>query len=44
MKKPKEHYVNNAELYKAMVAYKKDLKKALKEETLVPRIPNYIGE
>jgi len=44
LKKPKEHYVNNAELYKAMVAYKKDLKKALKEETIVPRIPNYIGE
>jgi hypothetical protein len=41
--KPK-HYVNNEDFLKALIQYKKDCKKAKKENLDDPKIPDYIGE
>jgi hypothetical protein len=42
--KKKVHYVNNKDLYAAMVEYKNLVKQAAEENKQSPRIPNYIGE
>jgi DNA-directed RNA polymerase specialized sigma24 family protein len=42
--KPNRHYVNNAEFYKAMTAYKKAVLEAQENGNPPPRIPNYIAE
>jgi len=42
--KKKIHYVNNKELYAAMVEYKKTVNEAKEAGKQNPRIPNYIGE
>jgi hypothetical protein len=42
--KKKVHYVNNKDLYAAMVEYKNLVKQAAEENKQAPRIPNYIGE
>jgi len=42
-KLPTNNYINNHELYKAMVEYKKQIKK-LKKTNEKPPISNYIGE
>ena len=42
--KKKIHYVNNKELYVAMVEYKKIVNEAKEAGKQNPRIPNYIGE
>ena len=42
--KKKNHYVNNKELYAAMVEYKKAVNEAKETGKQNPRIPNYIGE
>jgi hypothetical protein len=39
----KKHYVNNKDLYVAMVKYKEDVQKAQKENRPLPIIPNYVG-
>ena len=44
LSKTPRNYVNNAEFYKAMVAYKKSLREAEDSGEELPRIPNYIGE
>jgi hypothetical protein len=43
MRKKKTHYVNNKDLYEAMVKYREALLKAEQEGREPPRIPNYIG-
>ena len=40
----KNHYVNNAEFLKTLIKYKKDCRKADRENAPKPRIPDYIGE
>lgn len=40
----REHYVNNGELLKAMIEYKKDVVKAEKKKLPAPRVPSYVGE
>ena len=40
----KNHYVNNAEFLKTLKQYKKECRKAKREGTDKPKIPNYIGE
>ena len=40
----RNHYVNNADFLKALVQYKKDCRKAKREGTQKPRIPNYVGK
>jgi hypothetical protein len=40
----KNHYVNNADFLKALVQYKKDCRKAKREGTNKPKIPNYVGK
>jgi len=42
-KKPKQ-YVNNADFLQALIDYKEGCKKAKKNKTEPPPIPNYIGE
>lgn len=42
-KKPPD-YVNNIDFYKALVVYKKDVRKAKRNKTPLPVIPDYIGE
>ena len=42
--KKEKHYVNNEDFLKALLAYKKDYKKAQKEKLPEPKIPEYIGE
>jgi hypothetical protein len=42
--KKKTHYVNNKDLYAAMVVFKNDVNAAIEAGTTLPRIPNYIGE
>jgi len=42
--KKKTHYVNNKDLYAAMVLFKNDVNAAIEAGTTLPRIPNYIGE
>ena len=42
--KKKTHYVNNKELYAAMVEYKKLVNEAVDAGKQKPRIPNYVGE
>jgi len=42
--KKKTHYVNNKELYAAMVEYKKTVNEAKEAGKQNPRIPNYVGE
>ena len=44
MKKPKTHYVNNKELYAAMVEFKAKVNEAKEAGKQTPRIPSYIGE
>ena len=44
VKKVKNHYVNNKDLFAAMCAFKDSVKKAEEEETLRPRVPMYVGE
>jgi len=43
-KKKRAHYVNNAELYKHMVEYKKTVKNAEKQNQPRPRVTPYIGD
>lgn len=43
-KKKKQHYVNNAELFDAMVEYKTKVKKAQEEGKTKPRVPMFVGE
>ncbi len=38
------HYVNNTELLKAIIQYKKDVKQAKKDGKPKPRIPDYVGK
>jgi hypothetical protein len=40
----KNHYVNNADFLKALIQYKKDCRKAKREGTTKPKIPNYVGK
>lgn len=40
----KNHYVNNADLLKSIEAYQKACRKAKREGTTKPRIPDYIGK
>ena len=42
--KKSNHYVNNKQLYAAMVEYKEKVKLANEAGTLKPPVPNYIGE
>jgi hypothetical protein len=42
--KKEKHYVNNEDFLKALIQYKKECKKAEKENLPEPKIPNYIGE
>jgi hypothetical protein len=42
--KKRTHYVNNAELMKTILQYKKDMRKAKREATTKPKIPEYIGK
>jgi hypothetical protein len=42
--KKRNHYVNNAELMKTILQYKKDMRKAKREGAPKPRIPDYIGK
>jgi hypothetical protein len=44
MKKPKTHYVNNKELYAAMVEFKAGVDAAKAAGKQTPRIPSYVGE
>ena len=44
MAKAKTHYVNNKDLYAAMVEYKKLVNEAKESNKQSPRIPHYIGE
>jgi DNA-directed RNA polymerase specialized sigma24 family protein len=39
----KVHYVNNKDLYAAMVVYKEKLNKAKNEGKTLPKIPDYVG-
>lgn len=43
VKKTKKHYVNNKDLYIAMVAYKESVKQAQADGTLKPKVPDYVG-
>ena len=40
----KKQYVNNADFLAALIKYKEDCAKAIKENRPAPSIPNYIGE
>jgi hypothetical protein len=40
----RNHYVNNADLLKTIEQYKKDCRKAKREGTSKPKIPDYIGK
>lgn len=40
----KNHYVNNADFLKALIQYKKDCRKAKRENLQKPKIPDYIGK
>lgn len=40
----KNHYVNNADFLKALIQYKKDCRKAKRENLKKPRIPEYVGK
>lgn len=40
----RNHYVNNADLLRTIEQYKKDCRKAKREGTTPPRIPDYIGK
>ena len=40
----KNHYVNNADFLKALIQYKKDCRKAKREGTTKPKIPDYVGK
>jgi hypothetical protein len=42
--KPKRHYVNNKELFAAMVVFKNDVDACKEAGKPLPRIPNYVGE
>ncbi len=44
MKKPKRNYVNNQDLFAALVDYQKKCKEAEDSGEKKPRVPNYIGE
>ena len=44
MRRPRKHYVNNKDLYEAMIKYKNSIEEAESEGRTPPRIPNYIGE
>lgn len=44
MKKPKRNYVNNQDLFEALVDYQKKCKEAEDSGEEKPRVPNYIGE
>ena len=43
-KKKKQHYVNNADLFDAMVEYKNSVAEAEKLENKKPRVPMFVGE
>jgi hypothetical protein len=43
MDKPKKHYVNNKDLYAAMVVYKEKMTKAQAEGKQLPKVPDYVG-
>ena len=43
-KAKKVHYVNNQDLLKAIVQYKKDCKQAKQDGTKKPKIPEYVGK
>jgi len=43
-KKNKQHYVNNAELYQAMIGYKESVAQAEQEGKRKPRVPMFVGE
>lgn len=40
----KNHYVNNADFLKALIQYKKDCRKAKRDGTSKPKIPDYVGK
>jgi len=40
----KNHYVNNADFLKALIQYKKECRKAKRENLKKPRIPEYVGK
>jgi hypothetical protein len=42
--KKRTHYVNNADLLKTIEQYKKDCRKAKRNKTEKPKIPDYIGK
>ena len=39
----KKHYVNNKDLYAAMIQFKEDVEKARAEDKQLPLVPNYVG-
>lgn len=39
----KNHYVNNKDLYEAMIKFKENVVKAQQEGNPLPQIPNYVG-
>lgn len=41
--KSKNMYVDNEKLFNVLVQYKKDKRKAIKEKTEMPKIPEYLG-
>ena len=43
-KRKRQHYVNNAELFEAMVAYKSSVSQAETNNEKKPRVPMYVGE
>ena len=44
VKKKKQHYVNNADLFDAMVEYKNSVAEAEKLGNKKPRVPMFVGE
>lgn len=43
-KKAKQEYVNNKDFLAALISYKELVEKSKEEDTVRPRVPNYIGE
>lgn len=43
-KRPTTHYVNNSDLYKALIVYRKQVNACKRTKTQAPRVPEYIGE
>lgn len=44
MKKKVKNYIDNEKMYNELVTYKKEYRKAKKENTILPRLSPYLGE